>query len=106
MGGLHGFEQAEMGIGPMNHGVGVTKAFGERLASRNIADLLTINRIVHHHKIGMHGPGSCRLTDAERVKGRKAVGPDLKARPDLTQLWRLLQNLDPKAVFDQGQSYR
>jgi hypothetical protein len=65
-----------------------------------------VDRVVHHHLIGVDGARTGPLADAQGVESRKAVRPQLDANADLAQLRRLLKHLDVKTLAHQRQGHR
>src|ERR1035438_1216917 len=46
---LRAFEQRQMHVDAVNHGVWIAKALTEDLPGRDLADLVFFDRVVHHH---------------------------------------------------------
>ena len=95
-----------MCIGPMNDCIGIAKAFQESIPGRDVAYLVFVQRIVHHHEICVDRFAPGDFANAQRVKGRKTVRADLQARPYFPQSRGLLQHLHVKALARQCQGCR
>jgi hypothetical protein len=90
-------------IDAMDHRVWVAKARPKGFASGDAPDFVLIDRVVHHHAVGIDRTASCALPDAQRVERSERVRPELDARADLADLGRLLQHLDGVAATHQRQ---
>ena len=87
-----------MDVGAVNDGVGISETMAKRLVGRNAADQRLVERVVHHHLIGINGARAGPFADAQRVEGGKRIGPQLDAGADLAQLRRLLQHFHGEAL--------
>jgi hypothetical protein len=90
---LHAFEERQVHVGAMAHGVGIGKAAAESLAYRHRGHFGFVHRIHHHEMVGVHRLRASALADAERVEGRERIGAQLDAGADLADLRRLLEDL-------------
>ncbi len=79
-------------------------AYGLPKRSRNASPVgmrptsVFVERVVHHHLVGVDGACPGDLADAECVEGGEAVRPELDAGADLAELGRLLEHLDREAA--------
>ena len=105
-GGLRAFEQRAVHVSTVDHRAGVAKALAKRRAGGNAADQGFIQRVVHHHLVGVDGAGARNLANAQRIKRGKAVRPELDARTNFAELRCLLKHLDRKATPHQRQRRR
>ena len=64
-----------------------------RFPGRNAADQQLVDRVVHHHLVGVDGAGARPLADAERIEGGERVRPELDAGADLAERAGLLEHL-------------
>ena len=87
-----------MHIGAVDHRIGIAEALAKRLAGRDAADQCLVERIVHHHLVGVDGAPAGLFANAQRVEGREAVRAELDAGADLAQLWCLLQHFDGESL--------
>ena len=101
---LHSFEQCGVRINPVNHGIGVAKAFSKGVASGDVAHLVFIKGIVHHHVVGVDRPTAGLFADTKCIESMKGVWTQLHARTNLANLRGLLQHFDFKALLGQRQS--
>ena len=92
-----------MDVGAVNHGVRVGEARAKRRAGRDLADQRVVDRVHHHHPLGVDGAATGALADAERVEARERVRRELNAGADLADLRRLLEDDDAKAALRQRQ---
>ena len=92
-----------MGIGAVDHRIGVAKALAKGLTGGDVPDLLLVDGVVHHHVIGVHRFGAGLLAHTQRIKGMEGVGPQLNARANFANFWRLLKHLDAETLAHQGQ---
>ena len=99
----HAFEQREMDVGAMDYRVGIGEALAEGGAGRDLADQRLVDRVHHHHPVGVDRAAARPLADAERVEGGEGVGRELHAGADLADLGRLLEHLDAKAALRQSE---
>ena len=72
-------QQRLVRIGSVNHCIRVAKALLKRFSRGDKADLVFVQRIVHHHVVGVDRACAHLLAYSERVKRRKAVRFDLQA---------------------------
>ena len=98
---LRAFEQRSMNVGAVDHRIRIAEAFAEGLARRDAADQRLVERVVHHHLVGVDGLGARDLADAERVERREAVGSELDAGADLAEFGCLLEHLDRESLSHQ-----
>jgi hypothetical protein len=87
----------------VDHRIGVAKALAEGLAGGDLADLVFVERVVHHHVVGEDGAAARLVAHAQRVEGVEGVRAELDAGADLADLGRLLQHLDLEALAHQRQ---
>ena len=99
----HPFEQREMHVGAVDHRVRIGEALAKGGAGRDLADQRLVDRVHHHHPIGVDRAAARPLADAERVEGGEGVGRELHASADLADLGRLLEHLDAKAALRQSE---
>ena len=92
-----------MHVGTVYHRIRIAKTLSECLTCGDFAHLVSVHGIVHHHVIGVYRHGACRVAYAQSIKSVKRIGPQLYARTDFTDGWRLFKHLDVKTAFDQGQ---
>ena len=100
---LRAFKQRQMHIGAVDHGVGITKALAELLVGGDLADLVFVDGVMHHHKVGVNRTATGFVANAQCVKGVKGVGAELDACADLADLGGLLQHGVLKALAHQRQ---
>ena len=101
---LRAFEQRQMHIGAVDDGIGVAKTLTEFFVGGDLAHLVLVDRVVHHHVIGVNSTAPGFVTDTQSVKRMKAVGANLDARADFADFGGLLQHGDGKALTHQSQS--
>ena len=99
----HALEQRQVDVGAVDDGVRVGEARPERRAGRDLADQRLVDRVHHHHPIGVDGAAARALADAERVEGGERVRRELDAGADLADLRRLLEDDDAKAALRERQ---
>ena len=87
----------------MDHRVRVGEARAECCARGDAADQGFVQRVVHHHLVGVDGAAARDLANAQGVEGGKAIGAKLDAGADLAQPRRLFEHLDGEATAHQGQ---
>ena len=100
---LRGFEQGQVHIGAVDHGIGVAKTLAELLVGGDLADLVLVEGVVHHHEVGVDRAATGLVADAQCVKRMKPVRSNLDARADFADLGGLLQHGDGKALAHQGE---
>ena len=97
------FQQRGVDVRAVDHGVRVAKALAKSLARGDAADQVFVQRVMHHHFVGVDRAGPRQLANAQGVERGKSVGAQLDARADLAELRSLLQHLDRIALARQGQ---
>ena len=83
----------------MDDGVRVAEARLERGAGRDLDDERFVDRVHHHHALGVDGAAAGGGTDAERIEGGEGVRRELHAGADLADLGRLLEDGDAKVAL-------
>ena len=81
------------------------EALAKGLTGRDAGDQRPLERIVHHHLVGINGPGARRFPNAQSVKGRKRIRTQLDARANLAELRSLFEDLDRESLTHQRESY-
>jgi hypothetical protein len=88
-------------VRPVNHRVRIAEALAKALTRRDAGDQRPLERIVHHHLVGVNGPGARRLPNAQSVKGGKCIRTQLDARANLAELRSLFEHLDRESLTHQ-----
>jgi hypothetical protein len=92
-----------MDIRSMNHGIGIAEPLAERFAQRDVGNDRRIDCIHHQHFFGVDSAGSGAFADSKGIESGKRIGSELDAGADLTDLRRLLEDLDPISLARQYQ---
>ena len=103
---LRAFEQGHVDVSPVNHGIRIAKTLAKGGTGGDAADLCFVERVNHHHLVGVHGAATGFFADAQGVECGKGIGAELDARANFAKLRRLLQHLDGKALPHQRQRCR
>ena len=98
---LRALEQRQVNVDAVDHGVRVAEALAEGLAGGDAGDQRLVERVVHHHAVGLDGSATRLLADAERVEGVKGVRAKLDAGANLADRGGLLEHLDREALAHQ-----
>ena len=98
------FEQRGVDVSPVDHGIGVAKALAKGFLCGDAAHQVCVQRVVHHHFVGVHRAAARLLTETQGVERGKGIGAELDTRADFTQLGCLLQHLDRITLARQRQS--
>jgi hypothetical protein len=64
----------------VDHRIRVASA-GESLARGDAADQALVQRVVHHHFVGVDRAAACQLANAQGVNRAKALGPSWMPAP-------------------------
>ncbi|MNS80629.1 hypothetical protein D3C72_1143180 [compost metagenome] len=103
---LHGFQDGQVDVGAMDHGVRAAETRAERVARVDAHDLAGIDRVHHDDVVGEDRARARRLADAQGVQCREGVGPQLDAGADFADMRGLLQQLHGDALPGQRQRGR
>ena len=94
VGRLRAFEQRHVNVGAVDHRVRIAEALAESLAGLDAADQRLVERVVHHHLVGVDRAAAGLVANAQSVERREGVRAELDAGADLAELRRLLEHLD------------
>jgi len=100
---LRAFEQRQVHVDAVDHRVGVAEALDEGLAGGNLADLVLVEGVVHHHVVGIDRAAARLVADAQGVEGVEGVGAELDTGADLADLSGLFEDLHPEALAHEGE---
>jgi hypothetical protein len=100
---VRAFEQRVVDVLAMDHGIGIAEALAEVFVGRDLADLVLVDRVVHHHVVGEYGAIARLVADAEGVEGVEGIRAELDAGTDFTDLCRLFEDHDLEALAHQGE---
>jgi hypothetical protein len=90
-------------VGAVDHRIRVAEALAKGLAHGDAADQALVQRVVHHHLVGVDSAGARLRADAQRIEGGEGVRPELDAGTDLSEFGGLLQHRDLHALAGQCQ---
>ena len=103
---LRALEQRQVHVGAVDHGVGVAEAPAKGLARLDAAHQGLVERIVHHHAVGVDGAAAGLLAHAQGIEGVEGVGAELDARANLADLGGLLEHGHVVALAHERQRCR
>jgi hypothetical protein len=83
---LCAFQQRQVHVHAVDHCIRVAEALAKGLAGGDATDLGLVDRVVHHHAVGVHRAATRLFAHAQRVEGRKRVRTELDAGTDLADL--------------------
>ena len=95
---LAGAQIDAVNVGAVRHGIGLAKAFLERLAERDRRDLRPGQRVAHLEAWRHPGIGKHVRLEADALDGVKDVRAELDAGAQFLEFRRLLENTDRKAL--------
>ena len=104
--GLGALEQGAVYVGPVDHGIGVAETLAKGSTRGDAADQGFVQRVVHHHLVGVDRAAAGDGADAQSVECGEGVGSELDAGADLTESRCLLEHLDGKAAPHQRECRR
>jgi hypothetical protein len=100
---LRAFQQRLVHVRAVDHGIRIAEAGAEGLAGGDAADQGLVQRVVHHHLVGVDGSSARLGPDAKRVERGEGVRPQLDAGADLAQHGGLFEHLHAVALARQCQ---
>ena len=92
-----------MNVGAMGDGIRIAVAAAKALVERNIDHGLAGDAVHHQQALDEHGFLLDPLAHTQRIERGPRVGCELDAGTDLTELLRLLEHQNPKALARQGE---
>ncbi|MNT44200.1 hypothetical protein D3C72_1807170 [compost metagenome] len=102
----HTFEQRIVDVGTVRDRIRIAEALAKGFANGDVGHGLAVDRIDHHHVIGVDGMAARALAHAKRVKGGEGVGAELHASANFADDAGLLQHLDMTALTRQRERRR
>ena len=100
---LRAFEQRQVDVHTVDHGIGVAETLAEGFAGFQAAHQGFVGGVVHHHAVGVHRAPTGLVAHAQRVERVERVGSQLDARTDFADFGCLFKHLNLEALANQSQ---